>query len=364
MGMHLVKRLLKLDYQISVLDNLSEQVHGKDPQVLKDRDLKAVNFVLGDIREERSLSKAMKNQDIIVHLAAETGTGQSMYRISRYADVNFCGLALLLDHLVNKKHSVKKIVLASSRAVYGEGKYKCVKHGSVFPETRNERDLSRGIFELSCPFCSGKTVPQATDENSLVKPKSVYAVTKFSQEILLQTVCRSVGLPYTILRYQNVYGPGQSLLNPYTGILSIFSNRIRRSCPINIFEDGKETRDFVYIDDVIEATRLAVEKENADGETFNVGTGKPVSVLAVAHLLMKIFGKPTKLEITGEYRAGDIRHNFADIGKIKKRLGFSVKYDFDAGIKKFVEWVNSQKASGNKYESSLREMKRRGLLSK
>lgn len=313
-GSNLSLKLVEKGYHITILDNLSKQIHGNDPvktSPLFQSVRSKVNFINGSVTNRTALEKVLENQDIIVHLAAETGTGQSMYEIERYSQVNIGGTALLMDILANKPHRVKKVIVASSRAIYGEGKYKSKELGIVYPTHRLKEDMAKGDFEVKYPGCTAPLKLVATDEMSKIHPSSVYGITKQVQEQLVMTICPTIGLAPVAFRYQNVYGPGQSLSNPYTGILSIFSTRILRNKPINIFEDGKESRDFVFIDDVVDATILGIEKEDANGLVFNVGTGKPTTVNEVVNQLMDAYKIKVPVEITGNFRLGDIRHNFA-----------------------------------------------------
>lgn len=364
-GSHIAKELLKKGYKVTVLDNLLEQIHGADPEKtsplycsIKDK----VRFIKGDVCNKAVLEQALENVDYVIHLAAETGTGQSMYEIKRYIDVNIGGTALLLDILTNTKHHVKRIVVAESRAIYGEGKYHCDKCGDVYPTERKDEDMSKGDFECHCPKCGGKVTLVATTEDSTIHPSSVYGVGKQVQGQLVHMVCKSIGVESVSFRYQNVYGPGQSLTNPYTGILSIFSTRIKNHKEINIFEDGKESRDFVYIDDVVDATIAGMEVPEANGHVFNIGTGVSTDVLTVAQTLSKHYGIEVPLKVTGNYRLGDIRHNYADVSLAKQILGFQPKWTFDAGIKQFADWVNCQDLQIDNYEASLKEMKEKGLF--
>lgn len=366
-GSHLSLQLLKKGYNITVLDNLHPQIHGSNPeqtsplyQSIKDK----VQFIKGDVLNKTDWQKALENQHIIVHFAAETGTGQSMYEIERYTNVNVVGTAILLDYLTNSKHQIEKVIIASSRAIYGEGKYfSASTHQYFYPVSRNENDLQNGIFELRNPTNHSEFLEVcATDEQSRIQPNSIYGLTKYHQEQALMICCSSLNIPCVAFRYQNVYGVGQSLTNPYTGILSIFSTRIKQQKAINIFEDGKESRDFVFIDDVVNATILGIEKETANYLSFNVGTGIATTVLEVAQTLMNNYQIEIPLEITGQYRKGDIRHNFADISLIKEKLGFEPKIDFATGIYLFCNWVNEQEIQEDKYEQSLAEMKSKGLM--
>ena len=363
-GSNLSLTLLKKGYRVTVLDNLSKQIHGDNPEVssslyisIKDK----VNFIQGSIDDRLTLEKAIKNQDIIVHFAAETGTGQSMYQIEHYSSINIGGTALLLDILTNNKHTIKKIIVASSRAIYGEGKYINKQGLAVYPGNRSSKDMDSKNFEVSYKGDRNLKLV-ATDEESLIHPSSVYGITKQVQEQLIMTVCPSIGINSIALRYQNVYGPGQSLSNPYTGILSIFSTQIMNDNEINIFEDGKESRDFVFIDDVVDATVLSIESEASNNEIFNVGSGVATTVREVVDKLLNLYNKNISVKISGNYRIGDIRHNYADLSKIEKLLNFKPKVSFDEGLKLFVQWVKGQKAIKNRYLQSIEEMKTKGLF--
>jgi dTDP-L-rhamnose 4-epimerase len=364
-GSNLALKLITKGYNVTVLDCLSKQIHGEDPEqnsVLYQSIKGKVNFIKGSVSLKYDLRKAFKGQAIIVHFAAETGTGQSMYDIDRYTEVNVGGTAKILDVLTNEKHSVKKIIVASSRALYGEGRYYCKDFGYVYPPQRRSEHMLQGDFEVKIKDYNLPLQLVATDENSKIQPTSIYGITKQFQEQLIMTICPTIGIMPVAFRYQNVYGPGQSLSNPYTGILSIFSTRIKNGKSLNIFEDGKESRDFLYIDDAVDATILGIEEDNANGEVFNVGGGTPIDVLTVACTLIEKFGKNVEVNVSGNYRIGDIRHNFADITKIRNLLGFSPKWKFADGISKFVEWAKIQKTEKDRYEASIEEMKSKGLF--
>lgn len=365
-GSNLALALLKRGHQVTVLDNLSEQIHGKNPEKtsplylsIKDK----VHFIKGTVACRETLQKAIADNTVIVHLAAETGTGQSMYEIQHYTDVNIGATALLLDILTNEKHSVKKVVVASSRAIYGEGKYyNKTKNTFVYPLQRTDNDMQKGDFEVKDPQNHSDVLELvATTEDAIIHPTSVYGITKQVQEQLVMTVCPTIGIAGVAFRYQNVYGPGQSLKNPYTGILSIFSTQIKNGNGINIFEDGKETRDFVFISDVVDATVLGIEKETANNQVFNVGTGVATDVITVATELSNNYGIQVPITISGNYRLGDIRHNYADITKARQLLGFEPKVSFKEGLKQFTDWVNTQEVEEDKYQQSIDEMKAKGL---
>lgn len=362
-GSSLALALISKGCDVTVLDNLTEQIHGVNPKesFLYQRIANKVNFILGDVRNRQDWEKVIFGQDAMIHLAAETGTGQSMYQIHKYSAVNIDGTALLLDILANQNHSIKKIIIASSRAIYGEGKYHCTTHGDVFPFTREEKDLRNGKFECKCPICGNEVQPMATDEYSKIEPQSIYGITKYTQELLCLVTGKSLNIPTVALRYQNVYGPGQSLHNPYTGILSIFSTQIKNNRDIDIYEDGKESRDFVYIDDVVDATIRALETQHGNYQAYNVGSGKNINVLEIATELIRLYNSDVHPIIKGNFRIGDIRHNFADLSLIKKNLGFEPQFTFKKGISEFAKWVNVQQVSTDLYNDSINELKKRGL---
>ena len=363
-GSNLALHLIGLGHELTILDNLSPQIHGSDPattsplfQSIQDK----VRFVQGSVTDVAAWESVLPGQHAIVHLAAETGTGQSMYEIKRYVDVNIGGTGLMLDLLANGKYSVNKVVVASSRSIYGEGKYHSSALGVIYPGARKDEDMQAGRFEPLCPQTGEPLTLMATDEESKIHPSSVYGITKQNQEQMVMTVCKSLGIGATALRYQNVYGPGQSLSNPYTGILSIFSTRIKNGNGINIFEDGLESRDFVFIDDIVAATTAALLKDEANDQVFGIGSGVATDVLTVANALVAYYGIDVPIKVTGAFRIGDIRHNYADLTKAGQLLGFKPAVDFNDGIGRFTAWVNQQEVQVDSYETSIAEMKKRGL---
>ena len=364
-GSNLSLTLIQKGHQITVLDNLSEQIHGEDSESseLYNRIINKVKFIKGDVRNREDWLKALAGQEVVVHFAAETGTGQSMYEIEKYTDVNIKGTAIFLDILANdKNHRVEKIIIASSRSIYGEGKYECAIHGIIYPKERSEKDMLEKDFAVKCPICNSNALLRATDENSKIHPSSIYGLTKQAQEDMCMIAGKSLNIPVVAFRYQNVYGPGQSLSNPYTGILSIFSTRIKNGNNINIFEDGLESRDFVYIQDVVDATILGIEKESANFNIYNVGSGVRTSVLEVAETLVGQYKSKVNYSVSGNFRLGDIRDNYADLGKIRNELGFAPKISFQEGIHQFCDWVSSQEVKEDAYNKSIAEMKDKGLL--
>jgi dTDP-L-rhamnose 4-epimerase len=365
-GTHLVRHLIQQGQNVTVLDNFSRQIHAGKKELAPDiRD--HVHLVEGDVRDLCLLNKVLHNKDVVVHLAAETGTGQSMYEVGRYQDINVGGAAALMDCLVNQqRHKVQKVVLASSRAVYGEGQHRCTEHGTVYPRARSLEQLQKGEFEPICPVCKVPTAPEPTREDSPLNPLSFYALTKQFQEQIVLMFAHTLKISASVLRYQNVYGPGQSLENPYTGILAVFANLASSECEINVFEDGYESRDFIFVKDVVEATWRCIATDREVIEILNVGTGYQTAVLQVAKQVAEYYGSPIPIRISRAFRAGDIRHGFADMTKTRERLGFEPQVPFAKGISEFLDWARNQQLLGPRseaqYRLSLHEMRERGLL--
>ncbi|MBE50897.1 MAG: epimerase [Flavobacteriales bacterium] len=361
-GKALTKFLYCNGYNITILDNLSTQIHGENPKQTI-RELQEISkLIIGDVRDAEKCSQSIKNQDIIIHLAAETGTGQSMYKINHYNDVNIMGTSTLLESILNTSHNIQKLIIASSRAVYGEGKYYSQKLGFQYPLSRSEINLKNHDFEVKCPSSNLNMEAINTDELSKINPNSIYGMNKYQQEQMVLLLGKSLDISAISLRFQNVYGPGQSLSNPYTGILSVFSTNILNSNNIEIYEDGNQTRDFIYIDDVIESIFSSIKSSDIQQDIFNVGSGKGIKVIDVARKLRDLYNSSIEINISGRYRVGDIRHNFADVKKSKAYLGFESKTDFDSGIKNFVKWVECQDVMMDRYKESVIELKNKGMI--
>lgn len=364
-GSRLATALRDDGHAVTILDNLLAQVHGTNPERsdLLATAREAGDVVVGDVTDREVVERVLVGQDVVIHLAAETGTGQSMYAIERYSTVNVGGTALLLDILANDKNrSVSKIVVASSRSIYGEGRYHSAELGYVYPEARRESDLLAGRFEPTYPGAASGLTLVGTTEDSRIHPSSVYGITKHTQESLVMTVGPTLGIASVALRYQNVFGPGQSLTNPYTGILSIFSTRIQRGESINVFEDGLESRDFVFVDDVVRVTAQAAIDRRADNQIFNVGSGVGTTVITVVSELMRAYRRTVPVEITGNFRLGDIRHNVADLARVREVLDFDPRVSFREGVELFARWVEQQGVVESGYEASLAEMRSKRLL--
>lgn len=361
-GTHLVRRLLNDGHSVTIIDNFLPQVHGDNRKLAVDI-APHVRLVFGDVADSSTLKAAMNGVECVVHLAAETGTGQSMYKVGQYERANLAGTAVLFDLLVQGTgRTLDRLVVASSRAIYGEGAYQCSEHGIVYPQSRSTLEKEKGDFDPICPICLESCTSIPTPESSPFQPSSFYGLTKQVQEQMTLMFGGVLGVPTAALRYQNVYGPGQSLKNPYTGILAVFSNLVRCSQPIQIFEDGLESRDFVYIDDVVEATVASITEPLSGYHSVNVGSGQATTVLSVANKINEFYGQSSEIKITGAFREGDVRHGLADLAKAQSLLGYTPRWSFEDGLCRFLEWAAESSPSDSGYEHSLKEMKERGLL--
>jgi dTDP-L-rhamnose 4-epimerase len=359
-GSHLVDALIARGHRVRVLDNLSPQVHGRAarrPGYLHPQ----ADLLKGDVRRRPNLRAALRDVEIVFHEAAAVGVGQSMYEIRRYVDVNTNGGATLLDVLANESHSVRKVVVASSMSIYGEGAYDCARDGRVYPSLRSEDQLAARDWEMRCPRCGQPVEARPTDEDKPLAPTSIYAVTKRDHEEMFLAVGRAYRLPTVALRYFNVYGPRQALSNPYTGVAAIFSSRLLNGRSPMIFEDGEQTRDFTHVRDIVQANLLAMESDAGDYEVFNVGTGVATSVRRVAELLAERLQVRAQPEIVHQFRAGDIRHCYADIGKIQRVLGYRASVPFEEGIADLVEWAREQEPDDG-VERARRELAAKALI--
>jgi len=361
-GTHLSRYLLTLGHELTIVDNFLPQVHGETASLPPDI-APHVRLIRGDVSDEVVLKEALKGAQCIVHLAAETGTGQSMYEVSRYERTNISGTALLYDLIIKMPRcNIEKIVVASSRSLYGEGAYRCEKDGIIYPRPRSAGDKQQGKFDPLCPKCGGDCFSIPTSEAAPFQPSSFYGLTKQVQEQTVLLFGQALQIPSFALRYQNVYGPGQSLQNPYTGILAIFSNLARTGRPIQVFEDGLESRDFVYVDDVIQATAACAVGSATDCHAINVGSGEATSVAEVAKLINEFYGNNSSIQITGAFREGDIRHGIADLTRAAQIIGYRPTWTFALGLREFLEWAGENSPLTDRYEQSLAEMKLRGLL--
>jgi len=357
-GSHLVDALVQRGDSVRVLDNLQTQVHqGKKPSYLNPK----ANYLFEDLLNPAVLPQAMKGVEAVVHLAALVGVGQSMYEIARYMQGNTLATAGLLEFLAQRKGPpLKKLVVASSMSIYGEGLYRCLAHGEISPPTREPAQLSRHCWELSCPRCAKELTPIGTPEEKPLHPTSVYATSKRDQEELCLIVGQAYGIPTAALRFFNVYGPRQSLSNPYTGACAIFSARLRNGKPPVLYEDGRQTRDFIHVSDIVQAILLALDNSRLSGQTFNVGTGRPVSIREVAEALAQAYGVKIAPSVVGRFRAGDIRHCFADIRRLSS-FGFTPRMTLEEGLMDLVRWGAASEAEDS-FEKAERELLERRLL--
>lgn len=339
-GSHLVDALLAAGHNVRVFDNLTPQVHGDNgiPDYLS----KEAEFVLGDVRDGRAVNKALEGIDVVYHLAAIVGVGQSMYEIAHYMGVNTQGTAVLLQELLNRKNRVEKLVVASSMSIYGEGKYLCAECGEVSPPLRSAEQLKARQWEVLCPRCGEVLTPVATDEDKPQQCPSYYALSKKDQEEMCLLYGRTYGLPVVALRYWNIYGSRQALSNPYTGVAAIFASRLLNGNPPLIFEDGRQMRDFVSIEDITRANLLAMERPEANGMAMNISSGEPISISEVAAGLAEALDLTVPAQLTGRYRAGDVRHCFPDISRARKFLGYKPQVRFAEGVKDLVAWLRLQ----------------------
>jgi dTDP-L-rhamnose 4-epimerase len=339
-GSHLVRRLVELGEDVIVLDSMEAQVHGGKPPVLPD----GVHFLQGDVGDADLVDAALEGVDRVVHLAAAVGVGQSMYEIADYVRKNTHATAVFLERLVARPTRPSRLVVASSMSIYGEGEYVCALHGDFAPPPRTEGQLADRTWECLCPECGRELEPRATREQKPLIPTSVYAITKRDHEELALVVGAAYGIPATALRFFNVYGPGQSLSNPYTGVAAIFSSRLLNGRPPMIFEDGHQTRDLIHVSDIVEGLLLALGSDAAVGRAINLGTGRRTSVLDVADALASGLGVSVEPEVNGQYRAGDIRHCYADTKLAEELLGFRARVSLERGMGELISWLADQEA--------------------
>ena len=358
-GSHLVDALVEKGHRVRVLDALVSQVHGENaaPAYLNSE----AEFIAGDVCDREVVDRALEGIDIVFHEAAEVGVGQSMYEIQRYVRANDLGTAVLLEAILARRPQIKKIVVASSMSIYGEGAYTCESCGPMAPQIRPVSQLLERRWEVECPKCGKNLSPAPTTEEKPLFPTSVYAVTKQDQEQFCLAVGRSYGIPAVALRYFNVYGTRQALSNPYTGVCAIFSARLLNGNRPLIFEDGEQTRDFVHVSDIVQANLLALETDRADYQAINVGTGRSTSIRMVSRLLAEGLGLDLEPEIVSKYREGDIRHCVSDISKAKSLLGYEPQVALERGIPELLSWVRAQ-AAQDQVASATAELESRQLV--
>lgn len=341
-GSHVTEALLARGHEVTVLDALVPQVHGANATPA--RVPREAEFVHGDVRDESAWARVLPRADAVIHLAAEVGVGQSMYEITRYVDANTHGTALLWQSLARLRTRAGKVVVASSMSIYGEGSYVCPQHGRVAPSPRGEAQLRARDWELHCPQCDATLTPLATPEDKPLAPTSTYAITKRDQEELSLVLGRAYNIPTVALRFFNVYGSRQALSNPYTGAIAIFGARLKNKQAPTVFEDGKQLRDFIHVSDIARAVVLALEEDDGDGRAFNVGTGQPRSIGQVAETLARVMGADIAPDVTQQFRAGDIRHCFADMTQMRAAYGFVPQCAFEDGVREWWAWAEREMA--------------------
>ncbi len=358
-GSHLVDALIARKHQVTVFDNLDPQVHGEvpAPRYLAP----GARFIQADVRDYDALRTAVQETELIFHEASAVGVGQSQYQIKHYVDVNIGGTANLLDILANHEHKVQKLIVAASMSSYGEGLYHCDDCGPVRPALRIQQELADGQWEPGCPTCANPLTPRPTPEQSVCHVNSVYALTKRDQEDLVLGFGAAYGLPVVSLRYFNVYGPRQSLSNPYTGVAAIFISRLKNDKPPVIYEDGLQTRDFVSVHDVVAANLLAMERDAANFGCFNVGGGAPQTIVGVARTLSKVMGKSIEPEVTRQFRKGDVRHCYSDLTRIEESLGYQPQTTFEQGVAELIAW-SDETESVDHFDKAAAELRSKGLV--
>jgi len=357
-GSHTADALVGQGHQVRVYDNLREQVHPAGmPAYLSTE----VEFIQGDMRDLGKLSEAVQDVDVIYHLAAAVGVGQSMYQIADYTAANTLGTANLLQAILNTNSHPEKLIVASSMSIYGEGEYSCSECGEVAPARRSAQQVQQKKWEPVCPYCSRAVRPVATRETKPLNCSSIYALSKKDQEEMVLLFGRTYQIPAVALRYFNIYGTRQALSNPYTGVVAIFASRLMNRKPPLVFEDGLQLRDFVNVRDIVQANLLAIESADADGIPLNIGSGQPISIREIAAELAQMLGADVSCQITGKYRAGDIRHCFADISRATRVLGYRPQVDFRDGLAELVSWLGSQQAE-DRVDDAIERLEVLGLV--
>ncbi len=357
-GSHLVDALLAAGYAVRILDNLDPQAHeGGRPRFLNP----GAELITGDLRDPIAVGRALEGVEVVLHQAGMVGNGQSMYEIHRYVDVNAGGTAVLLEQALRRRDTLRRVVAASSMVVYGEGAYRCPEHGVVAPGLRRRPDLDERRWENRCPVCGAAVAPVPTAETHPLQPASPYAVSKRDCEELTLTTGHAHGLETVALRYLNVFGPRQALSNPYTGVAAIFCTRLLGGRRPLIFEDGEQRRDLVHVSDVVRANLLAIDAPGAPGHAINVGTGVSLTVAELAAALAAELGVDLEPEITGDFRAGDIRHCVADVSRARDLLGFEARAERATALRELAQWV-AHESPVDRTVAAVAALRERGLI--
>ena len=362
-GSHLVDALVERGYRVTVLDNLEPQVHrsGTWPSYANPQ----ATYVRGDVRDRATFEPLVLASHAVVHFGAAVSVGQSMYQVDRYVDVNTRGTALLLDILVNSKHHVEKVIVASSIGVYGEGAYACDGHGMVAPTIRPEAQLAARDWEQRCPVCRNHVRSVPTPEDKALYRDNIYSMTKYHQEEMVLLIGKTYGIPAVAPRFFNVYGPRQSLSNPYAGVAAIWLSRLLNGKQPVVFEDGGQLRDFVSIHDVVDCLMLMLEKPGADYLPVNIGSGGTISILEIAQMLARLLGSSIEPQVLNTGRKFDIRHNTADITRARETVGYAPRVTLEQGFGELIEWAKTTPdVAVDFFDKALGELQEKGLLVK
>jgi dTDP-L-rhamnose 4-epimerase len=358
-GSFLVDKLVERGHRVRILDNLDPQVHpgGAPPAYLN----RGAEFVRGDVRARDLFLKSLKNVQVVFHMASCVGVGQSQYEVEKYTSVNCGGTALLWALIAKEKLSVEKVILPGSMTCFGEGLSVCPDCGTVKPRIRQEDEIRDEDFSCRCPACGKAVSPVATPSLCKMEPGSVYALTKKYQEDLSLNLGRLYRIPAVVLRYFNVYGPRQSLSNPYTGVSAIFISRIKNGKNPVVYEDGLQTRDFISVHDVADANIRVMESTVLDDQAMNLGSGEPLAIGALGERLIRLLRSDTAVDITSKFRKGDIRHCYADKAEVREKLGFEPQINLDRGMLELAQWSEDQ-AAEDKFDTAASELKDKGIL--
>ena len=350
-GSHIVDLLLRRGYTVRILDNLEPSTHfeGRPSWIPAEAE-----FIQGDVRNTADVRRALQAVDVVFHQAAYGGFA---LELTKMTEVNAAGTARLFEVIRTDGLEIKKIVVASSQAVYGEGKYECAQCGPCYPEPRPLEQMERRDWEVHCPRCQAALKPIPIDEAAPVKLIGTYHLTKYFEERLTLALGREWGIPAVALRYMLTYGPRQSVFNPYTGICSIFSTRLLNGLPPVLYEDGRQTRDFVFVEDVARANVAVMESDAANGRVFNVGTGRPTTILQFAELLRAAYGAKVTPSVPGQYRPMDFRHLTADIGPLRE-IGWEPTVSVETGVRRYAEWILSMKRPAEYFTKAEEALKR------
>jgi dTDP-L-rhamnose 4-epimerase len=354
-GSHLADLLVREGWKVRVLDNLEPQTHHRGRPAWINQN---VEFIEGDLRDRGTITAALENVDIVFHQAAYGGY---MPEIAKYVHVNSLGTAQMLEVIREKNLPIKKIVVASSQAVYSEGAGECPRHGLVFPSVRPVEQLRKGDWQVHCPLCVAITKTVSTPENAPVGGETVYGLTKVDQEKLVLLWGKQMGIPNVALRYSCTYGPRQSIFNPYTGVIAIFCTRLLNNLPPVLYEDGEQTRDFSFVEDIARANLLASETDKLDGLAVNVGSGKGTSIREIARHISDALKIDIEPEMNGEFRPGEMRHLTSDTARIRA-AGYEPHVDLPEGIQRYIDWIRTQSDIRDYFSEAAKILRRKGIV--